>query len=160
MSNSLHSRFLTLGLAVLVAAAFAACADDPDIEEPVVVDDPVVEEPMAAGGMAADVSVDGTISALEGGITSLAPSAAIDNINGWIARLEEAEFDGSDDIVDSLEELRDELSGGEIDGEYVAELLVELGEDTAAAAGGNAGLERLASLLTSAGEGLVAGNGM
>jgi hypothetical protein len=142
-----------------MVSLFAACADEPDIEEPVV-DEPMLEEPMDDDMATADVTVDGTISALEGGIMNLAPAAAVDNIDGWIETLEEAEFDGAEDIADSLEELREELTDDEIDGEYVGEILMELGEDTAAVAGTNAGLSRLASLLTAAGERLNAADDM
>jgi hypothetical protein len=153
------SRFFTLTLALLLVPLFAACTDDADIDEPLI-DEPVLEEPMDDDVAAADVTVDGTISALEGGTMSLAPSAAIANIDGWIETLGNASFDGVEDIVDSLEELRDELEDDDIDGEYVGEILMELGEDTAAAAGTNAGLSRLASLLSTAGERLNAGDGM
>ena len=160
MSTPFPTRLLTIALALLMVPAFAACTDEPEMEEPMV-DEPVVEEPMVDDDMpAADVTVDGTISALEGGLTNLAIPAAIENINGWIQQIEAADFEGSEDLVDSLEELREELGDTPIDGDDVGDVLIELGEDTATAGAGNAGLERLAALLVSAGESLGGSPGL
>lgn len=137
------------------ALTFSACAGDaevePVVEEPVVVDvEPIAPAPP-------DVDVAGTVSALEGGITNLAPAAALDNINGWIAQLDG--MDGADDIVEGLEELRDALGASPLDGEYIGEILSELGEETtevAATVTGaqQDGLMRLGELLSTAGASL------
>jgi hypothetical protein len=103
-------------------------------------------------------TVRGTIDALSGGLTAVPASAALQNIEGWIATLEGATFEGAEEITDNLEELASELRESDmndIDGDDIAERLDRLGELTTAAAVGAAGtagaeLNELGSLLSSA----------
>jgi hypothetical protein len=156
-----------LSLLTLLFGAFAltlaACASDTEVEpaEPMT-DTEMMDEPMpepAAPAPAASVDVPGTISALQGGITAIPMNAAIDNINGWIAQLEGADFEGADALVAKLEELRGELQATPISGADVAESLTELGRMTgeAATAAGSADLQQLADLLSGAGNQLSSG---
>ena len=143
----------------LLALAFSlgACATDTDVDTATTVDEPVVTDVEPIQPAAPAVDVQGTISALEGGITNLAPAAALDNINGWIAQLDG--MDGADEIVENLRELREALGDTPLDGEYIGELLSELGEDTSEVAGTvtgaqRDGLMRLGELLSTAGASL------
>lgn len=143
----------------LFALAFSlgACATDTDVDTTTAVDEPVVTDVEPIQPAAPAVDVQGTISALNGGITNLAPSAALDNINGWITQLDG--MDGADDIVENLRELRETLGDTPLDGEYIGEILSELGEETTEIAGTvtgaqQDGLMRLGELLSSAGASL------
>ena len=78
--------------------------------------------------MAADLN--GTISALKGGLTSIPAEAAVSNIESW-------EKDLKDAAPDSLKQL-----------------LTSLGEKTSSAGAGNAQAEELGSLLKQAGSSL------
>lgn len=106
---------------------------DPMVTDPMVAD-PMATDPMAGGTMAGDVTVDGTIAAAGTDLTALAPAAAISNIDGWIAKLETAEFDQSDDLVEGLRELKTELGAMPFDGSAIGETLNDLGELTTASA--------------------------
>lgn len=152
-----HPRFrpFLYGFAAILFLGLAACAEETEVEpiaEPDMMEEPApMPEPAAPAPGTVDVA--GTISALQGGITALPMNAAIDNINGWITQLQGADFDGSDEIVEELMELRDELQESPIDGAEVAESLTELGRMTgeAATAAGNTELQQLADLLSGAG---------
>ena len=132
----------------------AACTPDADVDPVTDVDEPVVTDIEPIQPAAPAVDVQGTIDALDGGILDLAPSAALDNINGWIAQLDG--MDGADDVVEGLEELREALGDTPLDGDYIGEILSELGEETTEAAGTvtgaqRDGLMRLGELLSTAG---------
>lgn len=138
----------------VLALALTACADrEAEVVEEPIVEEPMVTEPMVAEPVTQDVTVDGTISALEGGITALAPAAALDNIRAWEAQL--ANIEGTEDVREELAELREALSQPTLDGSRIAEILQELGEETSEVGAGNAGVERLGSLLTQAGQQLA-----
>ena len=153
------NRFSLLALALLLP--LAACADDVDtvdtVDDPnVVVTDPVVDDPMMDDDMMdADVTAQGTVDAVTdaGGLTSLAPTAAVSNIDGWIAQLQ-----GNPDfapVVTDLEMLKTQLTTDPLDGSAIGQTLQRLGEATTGAAGGDSGLETLGSTLSSAGNELV-----
>ncbi|MDX1420595.1 MAG: hypothetical protein R3181_11560 [Rubricoccaceae bacterium] len=150
-----RSRPVLYAFAAVLLIGLAACAEETEVEpvaEPVPMEEPApMPEPAAPAPGTVDVA--GTISALQGGITALPMNAAIDNINGWIAQLEGADFDGSDEMVEELTELRDELQASPIDGAEVAESLTELGRMTSEVGAdvGNADLEQLGNLLSTAG---------
>lgn len=104
-------------------------------------------------------TVEETIAALEGGLTSIPLEAAIANIEGW-----EEQLSGSDDaavqsIADQLGQLREALSADEIDGAEVGGLLTSLGTETAAAGegAGDDQLVQLGDLLAQAGASLTGG---
>ena len=149
--------------ALALALPLAACADDVDTvdtTDDVVVTDPVVEDPMMADDpmmdpMASDVTAQGTVDAVTnaGGLTSLAPAAAVDNIDGWIAQLQ-----GNPDfapVVTDLEMLKTQLTTDPLDGSAIGATLQRLGEATTGAAGGDSALETLGSTLSSAGNELA-----
>lgn len=104
--------------------------------------------------------LENTNAALEGGVTSLAPSAAIRVIDLWHDTLKNAEGDGLHAIANLLSELKDELQADRPDGRSIGSLMVRLGEHTTSAAtdAGDARLspklERLGALLTRAGSSL------
>lgn len=72
-----------------------------------------------------------TISAVQGAggdLTALPPAAAVQNIDGWIQRLEGK--DGTYEIVEGLENLKGALTDDDgIDGQEVGTALNELAED-------------------------------
>ena len=160
----MSTRLSLLGLALLLP--LAACETEevePVTTDPVVVD-PVAPapEPMTdpmTDPMAGEVTVDGTIAAAGNDLTALAPAAAVDNINGWIARLEGADFQNAQEIRQGLMTLRDQLQEPTIDGAAVGETLTNLGTWTAEAgtAAGDASLGTLAGALTQAGQKLTGG---
>ena len=115
----------------------------------------------AAPGMGGGADLGATIEALEGGVTTLSPSLALNNISSWITTLEEADDPSLSGTVDALEDLRDELREEEIDGEAVAEIMVSLSEqasEAASAAGAGVAdqLSQLSALLLQAAQELAA----
>ena len=158
------NRFSLFALAL--ALPLAACADDTDVvdttDDAVVVTDPVVEDPMMTDDttmdpMASDVTAQGTVDAVTqaGGLTSLAPAAAVSNIDGWIAQLQgNADFAP---VVTDLELLKTQLTATPLDGGAIGSTLQRLGEATTGAANGDSALETLGSTLSSAGDQLAGG---
>ena len=108
------------------------------------------------GGVGEAPTLEGTISALEGGVESMALETAISNIEGWQAALNEA---GYNDIADELGALATALQADPMDVEEVNGLLLGLGAQTTAAADNatdeetSSQLARLGSLLTELGSG-------
>ena len=156
------TRFSLLALALV----FTACASETDpvvtddtdavVVDPVAPADPMMDDTMT-DGMMSDVTAQGTVDAVQsaGGLTSLAPAAAVDNIDGWIAQLQ-----GNPDfapVVTDLELLKTQITASPIDGSAVGQTLQRLGSATTGAAGGDASLETLGSTLSSAGDQLAGG---
>ena len=129
---------------VAVVTDDAVMGDDVLINDDVALDD---------AGMAAadDVTAEGTIDAAvaAGGLTSLAPDAAVANIDAWIAKL--TGVDGAEGVVDGLGTLKTQLTTDPLDGAAIGATLSSLGEQTTAAAGGDAALESLGRTLSEAG---------
>lgn len=148
--------------ALALALPLAACGTDETAEvevvEDPVVEDVVVEDPAMDGDMAdADdaVTAQATLDAVNeaGGLTALAPGAAVANIDSWIAQLE-----GNDAFaptVEGLQTLKTQLTTDPLDGAAIGATLSMLGEQTTAAAGGDTALEQLGSALSAAGEQLT-----
>ena len=112
------------------------------------------------GGMAGAADLQATIEALQGGVTTLSPSLALNNISTWITTLEEAGDPSLADVADTLEELRDELRNEEIDGSAVGQILSTLSEQTSQAAqaagvGVSDQLSQLSDLLSQAAQQLT-----
>ena len=157
--------------ALALMLPLAACETEPDVEtttvettDPVVTDDMMADEPMADDPMMGDAAVDTSVTAQAtldavpaGGLTDMAPSAAIANIDSWIAKLDGATFTNASEIRDGLTTLRSQLQASPLDGNAIGETLVDLGTWTTEAAGGDAALSQLGSALTSAGQGLTGG---
>ncbi|HEY9845208.1 MAG TPA: hypothetical protein V6D03_03335 [Candidatus Caenarcaniphilales bacterium] len=102
-------------------------------------------------GQIADL--DSTISALQGGLTSVPPEAAISNIESWQQQLQGTE------IASALEQLKTALTSGNASGQSVGQLLAQLGKQTADSASGASGdaankLQQLGQILTQAGSSL------
>jgi hypothetical protein len=157
------STRLSLFLLLAFAVPFAACESEPEVAETdaVVVDpvdDPMADDPMmddATMDDAPEVTAQATVDAVTeaGGLTNLAPGAAVDNIDAWIARLEgNADFAP---VVEDLETLKSQLQASPIDGAAVGATLQSLGEATTAAAAGDGALETLGTTLTDAGNSLA-----
>lgn len=104
--------------------------------------------------------LENTNAALEGGITSLAPSTAVRIIDQWHGTLKNAERDELNAIANLLAALKDELQADHPDGRAIGSLMLRLGEQTtnAAAEADDARLspklERLGTLLSRAGTSL------
>lgn len=95
------------------------------------------------------VDLDSTIAALQGGLTSVPPEAAVSVIESWQQQLQGTE------IAETLGQLKLALTGG--GGGTVASILSDLGSQTAAAAGSASGepaskLQQLGQLLSQAGD--------
>ena len=99
-------------------------------------------------------TVDGTVSALEGGVTSLPISAAVSNIEGWQTKLEGSDDPAVQALSAQLGELSAALQTQPLDGAEIGRLLTSLGEGTSSVAGGDAQLSSLGSLLKRAGSSL------
>jgi len=102
-------------------------------------------------GQAADL--DSTISALQGGLTSLPPEAAVSNIESWQQQLQGTE------LATALEQLKGALTSGSADGQSIGQLLAQLGAQTSSSASDASGdaaskLQQLGQLLTQAGSSL------
>lgn len=143
-------KYLSL-FALALALPLAACGGDETADadvvvepDPVVVADPMVDE-------APEVTAQGTLDAVTeaGGLTALAPGAAVANIDGWIAQLEGNEAFAP--TVEGLQTLKTQLTTDPLDGAAIGATLAMLGEQTTAAAGGDAALEQLGDALSSAG---------
>ena len=143
---------LLLALALL---PLAACGDADDTvvtdETDVVAVKPVDDVVMDDATMSADVTAEGTIDAAvdAGGLTSIAPDAAVANIDAWIAKL--TGVAGAEGVVDGLGTLKTQLTTTPLDGAAIGATLSSLGEQTTAAAGGDAALESLGRTLSEAG---------
>ncbi|WP_143537759.1 hypothetical protein [Rubrivirga marina] len=145
-----------------LALPLAACESEPEVAETdttiVETPDPIVDEPMMDDTTmddAPEVTPQATVDAVTeaGGLTSLAPAAAVSNIDAWIDRLE-----GNPDfapVVADLETLRSQLQASPIDGAAVGATLQSLGQATTAAAAGDGALETLGTTLTDAGNSLA-----
>lgn len=150
--------------ALALVLPLAACESEPAVEDTdVVVTEPAMDAPMVDDTamtsddttMAADVTAQGTVDAVTeaGGLTSLAPGAAVANIDGWIAQLR-----GNPDfapVVTDLETLKTQLTTDPLNGAAIGATLQSLGTATTAAAGGDSALETLGSTLSSAGDQLT-----
>lgn len=106
-----------------------------------------------------DTPLDQTVTALEGGLTSLSPSAATSNIDSWIDTLDGNESLGT--IADGLRDLKDALTASPLDGARIGTLLTQLGSQTSDAAStadaaSSAQVGRLGALLSKAGQSLSA----
>ena len=71
--------------------------------------------------------VDDTISALQGGITSLSPAAAVGNIDMWHEKLSGL---GLSDIASDLGELKTALTSGNLDGKQIGAIMSRVGQKT------------------------------
>ncbi|MGV0024948.1 hypothetical protein [Phormidesmis priestleyi] len=94
------------------------------------------------------VDLDSTIAALQGGLTSLPPEAAVGAIESWQQQLQGTE------IAETLGQLKQALTAG--GGSSIGSLLADLGSQTSAAAGSASGdaaskLQQLGQLLAQAG---------
>ena len=157
-------------LLLAVALPLAACGGDEATDTTTVVTPDATTEPMApadpmttpepaapTGTMASDVTVDGTIAAAGTDLTALAPAAAVENIDGWIAKLEGAEFAQAGALRTGLTQLKTQLTATPLDGAAIGATLTDLGEQTTASAAGASsssqeGLRTLGGALTAAGQ--------
>jgi hypothetical protein len=156
-------RTLLLTLSAVLMLGLAACETDRRdtvTTDPALTDtDPMATDPMVAEPMGADATVEGTTQALEGGVGNMSPSAAVSNVDGWIARLEMQDFGQRDQIVGGLRDLRAALQETPINGNRVGEIMAQLGDWTSQA-GTDANdnrVQRLGQLLTNSGQRLQRG---
>lgn len=150
---------LALALTLPLAACGADDTDDTAVVEPTTpAVDPMMEDNTTMNGDMAmnDVTAQSTLDAVPaGGLTEMAPSAALSNIDSWIAQLDGATFTNSTEIRDGLMTLRDQLQATPIDGSAVGETLTNLGTWTVEAAGTDTALTNLGNALQSAGQNLT-----
>ncbi|MBC8160032.1 MAG: hypothetical protein H7Z42_02345 [Roseiflexaceae bacterium] len=104
------------------------------------------------GGGSSDL--DDTIGALQGGLTSISPTAAVSNIDGWQQKLSGL---GLTDVASDLGELKGLLTSGNLDGKKIGAVLTRLGEKTSASASQAPAadmpkLQQLGSMLSGAGK--------
>ena len=108
-------------------------------------------------------TVEGTISALQGGLTSIPADAAVANIQGWQTQLQGSNDPVVQGIATQLGELSTALQADTLDSAKVADLLSGLGTDTVSASESatdaqlKAQLINLGNLLLSAGSSLTGG---
>jgi len=104
--------------------------------------------------------LENTNAALEAGVTSLSPSAAVRVIDQWHGTLKSADRDDLHAIANLLAQLKDALQADRPDGRTIGNLMVELGEQTTNASNDaddarlSPKLDRLGALLTRAGTSL------
>ena len=139
-----------LALSVFFLPLLTACETEPEVVE---MEDEVIETTPAP--MTSDVTAQGTIDAIPAaGITTMAPTAALDNINGWLTALAGADFPNADDVREGLTDLRTALQTQPLDGSNIGNIIEELGDDTIEAGenSGDASVLRLGQALKAAGE--------
>ncbi|MDZ4769088.1 MAG: hypothetical protein SGJ24_08175 [Chloroflexota bacterium] len=100
--------------------------------------------------------IDATIDALNGGLTALAPAAAVKNIESWHAQLEGSDDAGLKQVAADLAELKTLLTSSPLNGKSIGTCLTSLGKGTTSAGEGASGdvstrLKALGALLTKAG---------
>ncbi len=105
--------------------------------------------------MIEDVSVEQTTGLLASGVPSVSPSMAIQTIDLWIERLDTAAADGTGDVRDDLDQLRDLLQSSPLDGRAIGLQMGDLAESTAALPDSTRQLSRLVSTLRAAGRQLA-----
>ena len=101
-------------------------------------------------------ALDETLNALQGGLSSVSPSAAVANIDSWHKTLSGA---GLTDIAADLAELKGLLTSGHLDGKAIGKVLSSLGHKTTASASGAPAadmskLTQLGTVLSGAGKSL------
>jgi hypothetical protein len=157
-------RTLLFTLSAALMLTLAACETDrrdtATTTDPALTEtDPMATDPMVAEPMGAEATVEGTTQALEGGVGNMSPSAAVSNVDGWIARLEMQDFAQRDQIVGGLRDLRAALQETPINGNRVGQIMGQLGDWTSQA-GTDANdnrVQRLGQLLTNSGQRLQRG---
>lgn len=103
-----------------------------------------------------------TVGVLQAGLVGLSPEVGLSVIDVWYDTLKNAERDDLNALANILDELRDQLSGDDLDRPAMGDLLVRLGDGvTSLATRSEDGrlrptLERLATVLTSLAEELGA----
>ena len=112
-------------------------------------------------GQAGPEGIDETISALDGGVNTLAMDAALNQIEGWPLRLEASGVPELQPIADDLARLDDNLTSNDVDAGAVGGILADLGEQVRGAASTDVGrpvsrrLETLAGILSGDGRPLA-----
>ena len=76
-----------------------------------------------------------TIKHIKDGVKSFTIAAAVKNIEGWEATLENVEASGAKTIIKDLEALKKQLQAEPINGEAVKKLIAKLGKETVTIAG-------------------------
>ena len=100
--------------------------------------------------------LDQTISALQGGLTSVPPATAVSVIDSFEQQLQSL---GKSEIASNLSSLKQLLTSGSATGADIAQALTQLGSQTKGAASGadaalSSKLQQLGELLTEAGKSL------
>lgn len=102
------------------------------------------------------IHFDTTIKAFQEDLTEFGVAKGIKNIDGWMDKLEQADFRGAKVIHENLGKLKGQLEADDLDGAAIAKLLRTLGEETKRAAShaegaGSEKITRLAELLLKSG---------
>lgn len=122
--------------------------DEPVMNDTLATDDLVTDDAAMDSGVTAEATLDAVSAA--GGLTSLTPDAAVQNIDAWIVRLSNLD-DVPVALIQSLQALKGQLNATPLDGAAIGATLVELGTGTQAAAAGDGSLEQLGEALEAAG---------
>ncbi len=94
-----------------------------------------------------------TIKHMTDGLTGFTISAAVQNIEGWEAKLKDVDAPGAKTIVKDLESLKKHLHAEKLDGKAIGGLVTKLGKETVALAKHGEGEQ--AQKIHSLGEALV-----
>ena len=73
--------------------------------------------------------IEETVNAFDSGISTVEPQDGIALIDKWLDRLDEVGDDATDEIADTLEELRSELDPDETEGQPNATAIAEILQD-------------------------------
>lgn len=73
--------------------------------------------------------IEQTVNAFDSGISNVEPQDGITLIDKWLDRLDEVGDDATDEIADTLEELRSELDPEEAEGQPNASAIAEILQD-------------------------------
>jgi hypothetical protein len=74
----------------------------------------------------ADKQIEDTIAALQNDLTTLDTATAVEMLEAWQVTLEDADFDGADEIAGILTQIQAQLGVEEPDGVLMGELLGDL----------------------------------
>jgi galactokinase len=76
------------------------------------------------------MTLDSSIKAFQSSLTQIGVTKGIENIDGWMETLEQAEFSGAKSICENLGKLKQQLESDDLDGAAIGKLMNTLADET------------------------------